>query len=137
MPAPPPLPAIYASHVGIWLADAQGHARRVGRGEAIAAVAGTPHIFLNAPLTGDRLGYPELSGPDLLELFAFLFPARFAVPTPAGLAAALEIAPPASEDEVAAFLPRAAAAMLACTDDPTWPEREGTWHGLQALARQR
>ena len=137
MPAPPPLPAIYASHVGIWLADAQGHARRVGRGEAIAAVAGTPHIFLNAPLTGDRLGYPELSGLDLLELFAFLFPARFAVPTPAGLAAGPGIPPPAGEGGGAPLPPRGPRAVPARPHAPTMPEREGTWHGLQALARQR
>ena len=137
MAAPLPLPAIHASHVGIWLADAQGHARRVDRGEAIAAVAGTPHILLGAPLTGDRLGYPDLSGLDLLELFAFHYPARFAVPTPAGIAAALDLDAPKVEADVAAFLPHAAAAMLASLDDPDWPEREGAWHGLQALARQR
>ena len=136
-PDPLSLPAIHASHVGIWLSDAAGRVQRVGRGEAIAAVAATPHLLLGAPLTGDRLGYPELSGLDLLELFAFLHPARFAVPTPAGLAAALALAPPTSEEAVAAFLPRAAAAMLGALDDPDWPEREGAWHGLQSLARQR
>ena len=137
MPSALPLPAIHASHVGIWIADAAGGARRVGRGEAIAAVAETPHLLLGAALTGDRLGYPELSGLDLLELFAFLFPARFAVPTPAGIAAAIGLSAPRAEEEVAAFLPRAAAAMLDVTDDSAWPEREGAWHALQALARQR
>ena len=136
-PAPLPLPAIHASHVGIWIADAQGRVQRVGRGEAIAAVAATPHLLLNATLTGDRLGYPELSGLDLLELFAFLYPARFAVPTPAGIAATIGITPPKAEEDIAAFLPQATAAMLAGIDDPDWPEREGAWHGLQALARQR
>ncbi len=131
------LPAIHASHVGIWIAGADGRVQRVGRGEAIAAVASTPHLLLGAPLTGDRLGYPELSGLDLLELFAFLYPARFAVPTPAGLAAALGLAPPAAEADIAAFLPSAAAAMLESADDSEWPEREGAWHSLQALARQR
>ena len=67
-PDPLTLPAIHASHIGIWIADAHGRVERVGRGEAIAAVAATPHLFLNATLTGDRLGYPELSGLDLLEL---------------------------------------------------------------------
>src|SRR5690606_21990808 len=136
-PPPLPLPAIHASHVGIWIADAAGRVQRVGRGEAIAAVAATPHRLLGAPLTGDRLGYPELSGLDLLELFAFLYPARFAVPTPAGLAAALGLAPPRAEADIAAFLPRAAAAMLESIDDPAWPEREGAWHSLAALERQR
>ena len=136
-PDPLSLPAIHASHVGIWIADAAGRAQRVGRGEAMAAVAATPHVLLGATLTGDRLGYPELSGLDLLELFAFLFPARFAVPTPAGIAAALGLPAPANEADIAAFLPRAAAAMLAAADDAGWPEREGAWQGLQALSRQR
>jgi len=136
-PAPLSLPAIHASHVGIWIADAAGRAQRVGRGEAIAAVAATPHLLLGAPLTGDRLGYPELSGLDLLELFAFLYPARFAVPTPGGFAAALGLTPPETEADIAAFLPRAAGAMLESVDEPDWPEREGAWHSLQALARQR
>lgn len=131
------LPAIHASHVGIWIADPAGRVQRVGRGEAIAAVAATPHLLLNATLTGDRLGYPELSGLDLLELFAFLYPARFAVPTPAGLATAIGLDAPKTEESIAAFLREAAAAMLASLDDRDWPEREGAWHGLQALARQR
>ena len=45
--------------------------------------------MLNAPLVAQRLGYPELSGLDLLELFAFVHPAQFMVPTPMGLARAL------------------------------------------------
>ncbi|HET9811806.1 MAG TPA: hypothetical protein VFP53_08955, partial [Sphingomicrobium sp.] len=85
MAAPLPLPALHATHAGIWIADASGAVREATRGEAIARAAETPHIILNAPLVGQRLGYAELSGLDLLELFAFIHPARFAVPTPAGL----------------------------------------------------
>jgi ATP-dependent DNA helicase DinG len=83
--APLPLPALHATHAGIWIADPNGEVREGDRGEAIARAAETPHILLNAPLVGQRLGYAELSGLDLLELFAFIHPARFAVPTPAGL----------------------------------------------------
>ena len=64
-----------------------GEVREASRGEAIARAAETPHIILNAPLVGQRLGYPDLRGLDLLELFAFVHPARFVVPTAAGLAA--------------------------------------------------
>jgi ATP-dependent DNA helicase DinG len=85
VPVPLPLPALHATHAGIWIADASGEVREATRGEAIARAAETPHIILNAPLVGQRLGYAELSGLDLLELFAFIHPARFAVPTPAGL----------------------------------------------------
>ncbi len=94
MPAPLPLPALHATHAGIWLADGEGDVREASRGEAIARAAETPHIILNAPLVGQRLGYPDLSGLDLLELFAFLHPARFAVPTAAGLSKTLGLVPP-------------------------------------------
>ena len=36
------------------------------------AAADTPVLLLNAPLVANRLGYPDLSGLDLLELFAFI-----------------------------------------------------------------
>ena len=84
MAAPLPLPALHATHAGIWLCGPDGELREAQRGEAIARAAETPHIILNAPLIGQRLGYPDLSGLDLLELFAFIHPARFAVPTVAG-----------------------------------------------------
>jgi ATP-dependent DNA helicase DinG len=130
------LPAIHATHGGIWLATAQG-TRALGRGEAIALASETPTILLNAPLVAARLGLSELSGLDLLELYAFVYPARFAVPTPAGLARALGLEPPGDDSGAAAFLRAAAAALLAALGDPTWPEREGAWTGAQALGRMR
>src|ERR671937_1342967 len=107
------LPALHATHAGIWLATGDGQVREASRGEAIARAAETPHIILNAPLVGQRLGYPELSGLDLLELFAFVHPARFAVPTAAGLSRALGLEPPASEAEAAGALRNMAEALLA------------------------
>src|SRR5688500_17865116 len=136
MAASLPYPALYATHGGIWLAASDGAVRGLGRGEAIARAAETPTIMLNAPLTGQRLGYPELSGLDLLELFAFVHPARFAVPTPKGLAVALGLEPPGSDAESAPFLLGAAAALLA-TLEHDWPEREAAWASAQALARLR
>src|SRR3954451_2098801 len=98
------LPALHATHAGIWLASGDGEIREASRGEAIARAAETPHIILNAPLVGQRLGYPDLSGLDLLELFAFVHPGRFAVPTVGGLSRTLGLHPPASEADAAATL---------------------------------
>src|SRR5215203_3228151 len=108
-----PYPALHATHGGIWLASGDGEVRGLGRGEAIARAAETPLVMLNAPLVGQRLGYPDLSGLDLLELFAFVHPARFAVPTPKGLAEAIGLEAPAGDSEAAPFLLRAAVALLA------------------------
>ena len=131
-----PYPALHASHAGIWIADA-GHVRELGRGEAIAEAARTPMVMLNAPYVGQRLGYPELSGLDLLELFAFVHPARFAVPTPHGFAVALGLEPPADDAAAAGFLRDAAHALLGALEAPDWPEREGAWTSAQSLARMR
>jgi ATP-dependent DNA helicase DinG len=135
MAAPLPLPALHATHAGIWLVGGDGEVREASRGEAIARAAETPHIILNAPLIGQRLGYPELSGLDLLELFAFIHPARFAVPTVAGLSRALELEPPAGEAEAAAALPVIAQGLLAVLADPKWREREGAWTSNATLHR--
>jgi ATP-dependent DNA helicase DinG len=135
MAAPLPLPALHATHAGIWLTSGDGEIREATRGEAIARAAETPHIILNAPLVGQRLGYPELSGLDLLELFAFIHPARFAVPTVAGLGRALGLDPPASEVDAAATLGRIAERLLAVLDDRGWHEREGAWTSNATLHR--
>jgi ATP-dependent DNA helicase DinG len=130
-----PYPALHASHAGSWLAAPDGDVRPLGRGEAIRVAADTPVILLNAPLVGQRLGHPEISGLDLLELFAFIHPTRFMVPTPKGLAAALGIAPADNEADVARLLIAAAGRLLATLPDPAWPEREGAWDMAQALGR--
>src|SRR5690348_4621931 len=135
MAAPLPLPALHATHAGIWLASGDGEVREASRGEAIARAAGTPHIILNAPLLGQRLGYPELSGLDLLELFAFMHPARFAVPTASGLSRALGLEPPGSDGAAAAALRRIADRLLAVLADPDWREREGAWTSNATLHR--
>ncbi len=114
---------------------ASGETREASRGEAIARLADTPHIILNAPLVGQRLGYADVSGLDLLELFAFIFPARFAVPTVSGLARAVGLAPPAGDAEAAATLISIGESLLQTLSDPDWPEREGAWTANATLYR--
>jgi ATP-dependent DNA helicase DinG len=136
MAATLPYPALHATHGGIWIADPDGRVEAVERGAAIARAAETPMLMLNAPLAASRLGYPDLNGLDLLELFAFVHPARFAVPTPRGLARALGLAAPSGEPDAASFL-RAAAEALLRTLEGDWPERQGAWASAQALGRLR
>ncbi len=136
MAASLPYPALHATHAGIWIAHADGQVEAIGRGAAIARAAETPTILLNAPLVASRLGYPELSGLDLLELFAFVHPARFAVPTPAGLTRALGLDPPGG-DEAAARVLRVIAGRLLATLGGDWSEREGAFTTARALHRLR
>ena len=132
-----PLPALHASHSGSWIADEAGIARGVSKGEAVMAAADTPHLILNAPLVATRLGYPDLSGLDLLELFAFVHPAQFCVPTPKGLAHSLGLEEPADGAGVPRLLQQAAGVLLAHCEADSWAEREGAWAVLQSLGKMR
>ncbi len=131
------LPALHASHSGNWLRSPGGDTGAVSKGDAIMAAADTPVLLLNAPLVANRLGYPDLSGLDLLELFAFVHPASFCVPTPRGLAQALELDEPDGDAEVPAFLQTAAAKLIANCEEPDWFERDGSWAVLQSLEKLR
>ncbi len=102
-------------------------------------VGETPVILLAAPLVGQRLGYADISGLDLLELFAFVHPAEFAVPTPAGLARALgvHVDAAAGDGGVPRLLLACTARLLATLNDPDWAKRHGAFDAASALARVR
>ncbi|WP_176943394.1 ATP-dependent DNA helicase [Sphingomonas sp. YR710] len=133
-----PYPALYATHGGVWIASADGEVRGIGRREAVVRAAETPMIVLNAEVTANRLGHGEFSGLDLLELFAFVHPARFAVPTPAGIARVLGLEAPRNDAQAAAFLIVAARALLnRMAASQEWAERDGAWNVAQSLGRLR
>ncbi|MFM6854978.1 MAG: ATP-dependent DNA helicase, partial [Sphingopyxis sp.] len=137
-PAPPLYSALHVSHAGIWLATPDGETRVISRGEAVRTAADRPVVVLGAPMIGQRLGYPDLSGLDLLELFAFVHPARFAVPTPKGMADALGIAGGSVADaDVPRLLLACAGKLLATLSAGDWAERVGAWDTAQALHRLR
>ena len=137
METPLAFPALHASHAGIWMGTSDGPVKTIGKGEAAGRAAETPMIMLNAPLVAQRFGYADLSGLDVLELYGFIYPARFAVPTPKGLAKALGLTAPATDQEVPPFLLVATRALLSVLGDAAWAEREGAWDSAQALMRLR
>ncbi len=142
LPFPGLPPALHVTHGGIWVTNewTAGEAARptaIGRTQAITRAAATPHLIVNAPLAAARLQHGDMSGLDLLELFAFLFPARFAVPTVSGLARFVGLEPPASDHDAAALIPRLCEALMARALDGDWPEREGAWTALRNLERHR
>jgi ATP-dependent DNA helicase DinG len=136
MLAPLPYPALVASHAGLWRADSAGVTSALSRAEAVRRLADTPHILLNAPMVGNRLGLADISGLDLLELHAFVAPATFLVPSARGLADSLGLEAPLREADEAAFLPLAAAALLARLADRNWPHRAGARESLERLHRR-
>ena len=118
--APIRLSAIAAGAGGAALRHADGRLERLSRPEAAEAFKAGPLIVCHAGFTARRLG---LSQPgrragglpphaDVAELFAFVHPARPVIPSPAGLARALGLAPPATLEDAAACVAEAARILL-------------------------
>ncbi|HEX4261776.1 MAG TPA: ATP-dependent DNA helicase [Acetobacteraceae bacterium] len=112
-PALPEIPAIVAGHGRAALLSADGELLTLSAADAAVAIgAGPPPLLVHAPATWRRLRLAPMPAYDLLELFAFVFPARPAAPTVRGLALALDLPPPRTLEAAAALLPDLAAALL-------------------------
>ena len=106
--------ALVAGVRGAYLVEPTGEVLTVGFGEALKHVRGgaMPPIVAHARRTGARLGDESLRGFDVLELFAFARPAAFSLPTPLGLAQALDLSLPKTHEEEAVSLVDAARTLL-------------------------
>ena len=69
-------------------------------------------LLVHGPATFVRLGMRAGAAYDLLELFAFVLPARGVAPTARGLALALDLVAPETLEDAAALLPRVAEVLL-------------------------
>src|SRR5262249_6192885 len=111
--------------------------------EATARLARETPMVCHARATARRLDMPGFTALDLLELFAFVRPARFCVPTPRGLAAGLGPPAPGSPAGACGTLATAARALAQELGQETDPnaraiaetaERAGWPWGPAALA---
>lgn len=130
-------PALHVTHAGIWIAFSNGNIQSLDRQTAVNLLQKTPLILLNAPMVASRLKIEETSGLDLLELFAFVHPARFAVPTASGLARYLGLDVPEDDVSAARILHQITHHLLKTLSDPKWQERGGAWDSAAALARRQ
>lgn len=119
--APAPVPqaaplAAPALAVGVkravWLST-DGEIETLSLDQAAMKAQASPPLVCHKPLVARRLGVPPFPALDLLELFAFARPARFCLPTPAGLADALGFERPDDLEGQALTLLQAAETLLA------------------------
>jgi ATP-dependent DNA helicase DinG len=96
---------------GAWL-EPGGTPEPLDRKTALALAQATPPVLCHAPAVARRLGADSFPAFDLLELFAFVRPAAFCVPTPLGLAQALGLAAPEGLGQSAQVLAAAAQRLL-------------------------
>ena len=92
IPPPAAVPALIAGYGRVSLLTPDGELLVLERAEAVALLREMPPpLVVHAPSSARRLGCKQLQAYDLLELFAFVLPARAAAPTPRGLALALGV----------------------------------------------
>lgn len=114
--APPVSPtAVLVAGVkdAVWLDAEDGTLDHIPVSEAARRARQSPPLLCHLPATSKRLRCDPFPCFDLLELFAFVRPARFCVPTAAGLSAALSLPDPETMEDAALSLLRVRDALLA------------------------
>lgn len=109
----PAVPVLAAGAARAALMTADGEVRIIPPEQAQMLLHNKPAMLCHAPYARARLGVETLIAYDVLELFAFVHPATFCVPTPAGLAKALGLDAPRTLEDQPFTLMEAAQALLA------------------------
>ncbi len=116
----PDIPALCVNARQAAILTTDGEIRVLNHEQAGQLIHKKPVLVCHAPYTCKTLETEDINGYDLLELFAFVHPAKFCVPTPVGLSKALGISPPASFDEYPFTLMEAARALLSDLRQDIW-----------------
>ena len=95
----------------IWISEA-GEIATIDRQSAVTRLAASVPVVCHRRWSSARASHEIEACLDVMELYAFVRPARFCLPTPRGLAAQLALPRPASGEDMAALLPRAAYTLL-------------------------
>jgi len=95
----------------IWISEA-GEITTIDRQAAAARLARQVPVVCHRRWSEARAAHEIETCLDVMELYAFVRPARFCLPTPRGLAAQLALPRPNTGEDMAALLPRAAYALL-------------------------
>jgi ATP-dependent DNA helicase DinG len=71
--------------------NGEGEILELSAKEAARIKSSTALLVCHAPYTHHKLGHEHFETLDILELYAFVYPMRFCVPTPVGLAKSLQL----------------------------------------------
>ncbi len=121
----PNIPTVLPRPEGaLWLAP-DGEVETVPLEALAARIADTPVLVCHARAVMRRLRVRRLAAFDVLELFAFVYPARACLPTPEGLAAVTGLPRPTTPEQAALTLRQAASRLLlAVAGEPREPRSD-------------
>lgn len=116
--------------------DADGVIETLRPHEAAGYLAREPHLIVSRPAAARRLNLSEFQAFDLLELYAFVRPARYCLPTLGGLMKALSLDLPIATLEDQCMAMRAVAErLLAEAGSEIWRYRAGAERVASMMAR--
>ncbi len=119
----PSIPALYVNAREAFILSVDGEVSNVSHQKARQIIGDKPVLVCHTPYNCKRLGVDTLAAFDILELFAFVHPATFAVPTPVGIAKALGLPLPESAEDYPFSLMEAASALLSDIRKDPWKAR--------------
>ncbi|MDA0241479.1 MAG: ATP-dependent DNA helicase, partial [Proteobacteria bacterium] len=108
----PDAPALVAGPTGAVLLSQDGELTEFQANEAERVMAGTTPIVCHGRSTAHWLSTSAFPTYDILELFAFVRPAQFCIPTARGVAQTLGLEVPETPEDIAASLFSAATVLL-------------------------
>lgn len=116
----PDIPAVAVNARQAAILTTDGEIRIVDHIMAAQIINTQPVLVCHAPYTCKTLGLADINAFDILELFAFVHPAQFCVPTPVGLSKKLGISIPTSFDDYPFALIESARALLGDIRNDIW-----------------
>ncbi len=129
-----PVVVVAARHAQFLSPD--GEFERLNLEEAASRLSAAPHLLANRVMASRRLGLPPIRAFDVLELYAFVRPARYCLPTIHGLVAALHLdAETDSEEDQCLALQAVAARLLVDMEAQTYACRAGGSKVAMMMAR--
>jgi ATP-dependent DNA helicase DinG len=108
----PDVPALWVNAGKAHILMPDGEMKTLPLAQAQPFIHKKPVLVCHAPYMCKKMGVDDILAFDVLTLFAFVHPTRFCVPTPAGLAKALDIAIPFDADDYPFTLAQATQALL-------------------------
>ncbi len=116
----PDIPIIYANTTQAVILTTDGEIKITNHEIAKQYINNKPVLTCHAPYMRSRLNIDTLIAFDLLELFAFVHPAKFCIPTPVGLARAIDIPANGNLDDIPMMMMECAKALLFDLKNDPW-----------------
>lgn len=132
----PDVPVVWATTKKAFILTTDGELQTPPKHKAQQLLHKQAVLACHMPYTCKRLGLDDLFGFDVLELFAFVHPGKFCVPTPAGLAKALGLSLPDGQDDYPFTLMECVKALLSDLSADPWQAKANPLEIASAMGQQ-